>query len=85
MKRATALVTAAVIGFGAPVSPVFAAPTTPHTAHVSVSIPTAKVSYPQAVPGRFCKKVHRGDWTQTKKYGKVKCIDKNGWRWVRAR
>jgi hypothetical protein len=46
-------------------------------------VSTAYVRYPKATPGRYCKKEHRGDWTKTAKYGKVKCVDKSGWRWKR--
>lgn len=67
----------------------FAAPALAATPPSGVATPTisavstAYVKYPSAVPGRYCKRSHRGDWTKTAKYGKVKCVNKNGWRWKR--
>lgn len=84
MKRTVALIAAALLSFGAQVPPTSAVPMPASTTnHVAVSVPTAYVRYPNAVPGRYCKKEHRGDWTKTAKYGKVKCVNKSGWRWKR--
>ena len=84
-RRRTAIIAALVLGFGVPVAPAIAAPApAAASAHTAVRVPSAFVNYPKAVPGRFCKKEHRRDWTTTKKYGQVKCIEKNGWRWVRS-
>ena len=84
MKRNVALIAAAVAGIGLATSPAVALPPPTHLAPVSIRVPAAQVNYPKAVPGRLCKRAHRGDWTRTKKYGKVKCVNKDGWRWARA-
>lgn len=46
----------------------------------------AQVHKPNAKPGQFCAKKHHGDWTKTKKYGKLKCVRyaSGKWHWKRA-
>lgn len=84
MRKFVAIAAAAVISLGAFAPPALAAPSPTGAVTTSISsVSTSYVNYPQAVPGRYCKKIHRGDWTKTSRYGRVKCIDKNGWRWIR--
>jgi hypothetical protein len=60
-------------------APVTASPTSSGVSVPAISsVSTAYVRYPKAVPGRSCTKSHRRDWTRTKKYGKVKCLNRRG-------
>lgn len=45
---------------------------------------SSEVKVPKAVPGQFCKKVHRKKHTHTKRYGVLKCKPEgNRSRWRR--
>ncbi len=74
MKKSIAIATSAIFGMGTlTAAPAMASPTSSGvSAHAISSVSTAYVRYPKAVPGRYCKREHHGDWTKTAKYGKVK-------------
>ncbi|MGV1003831.1 MAG: hypothetical protein ACOYEV_03475 [Candidatus Nanopelagicales bacterium] len=85
MRKILGIVTAVIVGWagvGGVSAPATAAPGA--SSSVVTAVATKQITYPSAVPGRFCKNSQLGDWTSTRKYGRVVCkYDKGSTRYHR--